>query len=158
MDHSTKTGFSFGVTSAIITTLGLIMGLYSGTHSRLAVMGGILVIAIADAFSDALGIHVSEESENVHTEKEIWTSTASTFGFKFIFSMSFLVPVILLPLGTAVAVSIIWGLSILAALSAMMAMSRKEKPWKVIGEHLLIAVAVIIITNYVGIWISGVFG
>jgi len=54
---------SFGLTSGIITTLGLIVGLHSGTHSKLAVIGGILTIAMADALSDALGIHVSEESE-----------------------------------------------------------------------------------------------
>jgi len=39
MKHSLKTGFSFGLTSGIITTLGLMVGLHSGTHSRLAVMG-----------------------------------------------------------------------------------------------------------------------
>ncbi|HID20408.1 MAG TPA: hypothetical protein EYP28_05685, partial [Methanophagales archaeon] len=62
MKHSLKIGFSFGLTSAIITTLGLMVGLHSGTHSKLVVIGGVLTIAIADAFSDALGIHISEES------------------------------------------------------------------------------------------------
>jgi hypothetical protein len=66
-----KVGFSFGLTSGIITTLGLMVGLSSGTHLKLAVIGGILTIAIADSFSDAMGIHVSEESENIHTTKEI---------------------------------------------------------------------------------------
>jgi len=70
-NHSIKTGFSFGLTSGIITTLGLIIGLHAGTHSRLVVMGGILTIATADAFSDALGIHISEESETKHSNKEI---------------------------------------------------------------------------------------
>ena len=71
MKHSIKTGFSFGLTSGIITTLGLMVGLQSGTHSQLAVIGGILTIAVADAFSDALGIHIAEESENKHSSKEI---------------------------------------------------------------------------------------
>ena len=62
---------SFGLTSGIITTLGLIVGLHSGTHSKLAVIGGILTIAMADAFSDALGIHVSEESEATQWPKYI---------------------------------------------------------------------------------------
>jgi len=47
--HSVETGLSFGLTSGIITTLGLMVGLHSGTHSRLVVIGGILTIAIADA-------------------------------------------------------------------------------------------------------------
>ena len=54
MEHSFRVGMSFGLTSGIITTLGLIVGLHSGTHSKLAVIGGILTIAMADAFSDAL--------------------------------------------------------------------------------------------------------
>lgn len=37
------------------------IGLMAGTHSKLAVLGGILTIAIADAMSDALGIHISQE-------------------------------------------------------------------------------------------------
>jgi hypothetical protein len=67
------------MTSAVITTLGLMVGLHSGTHSRVVVLGGILTIAIADAFSDALGIHVSEESENVHSVRQIWGATIATF-------------------------------------------------------------------------------
>ena len=64
MKISWKTGISFGLTSGVITTLGLMVGLHSGSHSRAIVIGGIMTIAIADAMSDALGIHVSEESKN----------------------------------------------------------------------------------------------
>ena len=55
MREAFRTGASFGLTSGVLTTLGLIVGLYAGTHSKLAVMGGIFTIAIADALSDALG-------------------------------------------------------------------------------------------------------
>jgi len=59
MRHSLRTGLSFGLTSGIITTLGLIVGLHSGTHSKIVVISGVLIIAIADSFSDAFGIHIS---------------------------------------------------------------------------------------------------
>ena len=72
IEDSLRTGISFGLTSAVITTLGLMVGLHSGTHSKMVVLSGILTIAIADAFSDALGIHISEESQNTHTVKQIW--------------------------------------------------------------------------------------
>ena len=74
MKDSLRTGISFGLTSAVITTLGLMVGLHAGTHSKIVVLAGILTIAIADAFSDALGIHVSKEAENKHTIKQIWGS------------------------------------------------------------------------------------
>lgn len=156
--HSFKIGFSFGVTSGIITTLGLIVGLHSGTHSKLVVIGGILIIAIADAFSDALGIHISEESENKHSSKEIWESTISTFISKFAFASTFLIPILLLELSTAIIISVIWGLLVLAILSFNIAREQQKKPWKIISEHIIIALLVIITTHYVGDWISTTFG
>jgi len=158
MKHSLKVGFSFGLTSGIITTLGLMIGLYSGTHSKLAVLGGILTIAIADAISDALGIHISEESENKHTAKEIWESTISTFFSKFIFASTFIIPVLLFELSTAIVVSVIWGLSLLGILSFSIAKKQKGNPWKAVAEHLIIAVVVIVATYYVGDWIGATFG
>jgi len=157
MKHSVKIGFSFGLTSGIITTLGLMVGLNSGTHSKLVVIGGVLTIAIADAFSDALGIHISEESENKHTTKEIWESTIATFVSKFAFAMTFVIPVLLFPLTTAIYVSIVWGFTLLGLFSFYIAKEQGVKPWKVVIEHLVIALAVIIITHYVGDWISGTF-
>lgn len=158
MNHSIKVGFSFGLTSGIITTLGLMVGLSSGTHLKLAVIGGILTIAIADSFSDAMGIHVSEESENIHTTKEIWQATIATFSSKFVFALTFIIPVLLFKdLSTAVLVSVIWGLSLLSVLSFIMAKQHKMKPWRPVVEHLSIAVIVIVITHYVGCWISTTF-
>jgi len=154
MIHSFKTGFSFGITSGIITTLGLIMGLHSGTHSKLVIIGGILTIAVADALSDALGIHISEESENRHTTKEIWLSTISTLLSKFVFAMSFIIPVLLFHLTVAIIVSIVWGLSLLGIFSFYIAKEQQANPWKVIMEHLLIAVIVILATHFIGDWIG----
>jgi len=158
MKHSLKTGLCFGMTSGIITTLGLMVGLHSGTHSRLVVLGGILTIAIADAFSDALGIHISEEAEGIHTESEIWASTLSTFLSKFCFAMTFVVPVLLFELSAAILVSVAWGLLVLSLLSFQIARDQKTSPWKVVGEHLLIALVVIAITHYVGEWIATTCG
>ena len=158
MKDSLRTGITFGLTSAVITTLGLMVGLHSGTHSKIVVLGGILTIAIADAFSDALGIHVSEEAENVHTVRQIWAATAATFFSKFLFALTFAVPVLLLPLSTAIVVSLIWGMSILAILSYAMARTQGKAPWKIIGEHILIALSVICITHLVGEWVSTLGG
>jgi len=154
MKHSLKTGISFGLTSGTITTLGLIVGLHSGTHSKLIVIGGIITIAIADAFSDALGIHVSEESENKHTSKEIWESTIYTFFSKFLFAITFVLPLIFLKLKVAIIISILWGLSLLSIFSYYLAKEQKNNPWGVIGEHILIALVVIYLTHYIGDWIN----
>lgn len=154
MKDSLRTGISFGLTSAVITTLGLMVGLHSGTGSKLVVIGGVFTIAIADAFSDALGIHVSEEAENIHTTKEIWIATITTFMAKFVFSLTFVIPVLLFPLYTAIIISLIWGLSILIVLSYIMAKAKGEQAWKIVCEHVLIAIIVIAITHLVGDWVA----
>ena len=154
MRHSIKIGFSFGLTSGVITTLGLIVGLNSSTHSKLVVISGILIIAIADAFSDALGIHISEESENKHTEKEIWASTLSTFFTKFIFALTFVIPVILFPLSTAIIISVIWGLFIISIFSFKIASEQKKNPLIVVLEHLIISIIVKAATYYIGDWVN----
>jgi len=157
MKRSLKTGFSFGLTSGVITTLGLMVGLHSGTHSKIVVIGGILTVAIADAFSDALGIHISEEADCKHTTKEVWESTISTFLSKFVFALTFVAPTLLFQLSTGIIVSVIWGLSLLGIFSFQIAKERKAEPWKVVTEHLVIALIVIIITHYVGEWINSTF-
>ncbi|WP_455369796.1 VIT1/CCC1 transporter family protein [[Eubacterium] cellulosolvens] len=153
-NHSLRIGLSFGMTSGIITTLGLMVGLHSGTHLKIAVIGGILTIAVADAFSDALGIHMSEESERKHTDREIWQSTISTFFFKFLFALSFLIPVLLLELQTAIIVAVIWGLSALSILSLHISSGQGSRRWRVMFEHLTIALIVIVIAHYIGEWLS----
>jgi len=157
MRHSLRAGFSFGLTSAVITTLGLMVGLNSGTHSRFVVIGGILTIAVADALSDALGIHVSEEAEDRHTTREIWESTLATFLSKFVFTLTFIIPLLLFNLSVAVIVNILWGLFLLGIFSFQIAMEQKRDPWRIIAEHVVIALAVIIMAHYVGVWIALTF-
>lgn len=156
MKTSWKTGISFGLTSGVITTLGLMVGLHSGTHSRAVVIGGILTIAIADAMSDALGIHVSEESRNSGSTRQIWEATLATFMAKFVIAATFVVPVLVLPLDDAIVMSVLWGFLLLTILSFFLAKAQAVPPWKVIGEHLMIALCVVVITHAVGDWVKGV--
>jgi len=158
MRYSLRKGFGFGLASGVITTLGLMLGLYAGTHSTMVLVGGILSIAIADSFSDALGIHISEEAVGKFTVKEIWEVTIATLIFKFLFAFSFLIPILLLPLSAAMIVSIVWGLLLLTIFSIYMANVKKINPLISVFEHLSIAVFVIVVTYYVGSWISSIFG
>lgn len=154
MNHSFRTGLCFGMTSGVITTLGLMVGLHSGTGSKLAVIGGILTIAVADAASDALGIHISEEAESVHTGREIWTSTIATFLSKLVFALTFVVPVLLFDLNTAIWIGVIWGIAVLSFVSYRLARADGVPPARAILEHLIIAIAVVAATHYLGDWIA----
>lgn len=158
MKHSVEVGLSFGLTSGVITTIGLMVGVYSGTNSSVAVIASVLTIAVADAMSDALGIHIAEESENIHTQNEVWISTLTTFFAKFIVSSTFLIPLFLLELKTAVVVNIIWGTLIMIVYNYFVGKKQEQKTFIVIFEHLFIAFFVVLITYYLGVWVNGYVG
>ncbi len=152
--ESLKTGVSFGLTSGIITTLGLIVGLHSGTHSRPVILGGILTIAIADAFSDALGIHIAQESQDRHSPRAVWEATLATFLAKFLIALTFVLPVAFLHISTAIVVSVGWGLFLLALFNYYLARQQRLSPRPIILEHIAIALIVITITHFVGDYIA----
>lgn len=150
MNTSLKKGLGFGLVSGVITTLGLMTGLNAGTHLKTAILGGIMVIAVADAMSDALGMHMSEETDKKQTEKNIWQATLSTFGAKLLVALLFAVPVILLELNTAIMVNIGLGLSLIILFSLYLAKLHHISYWKAVGEHLLITIGVMLVTHIVG--------
>ena len=156
-NEGARTGLFFGATSGVITTIGLIAGLHAGTNSVTAVLGGILVIAVADALSDALGIHLAEEADPNASQDHIWAATVTTFITKFLFAITFAIPVLLLPLRAAVLASVAWGIAIIAVLSWFIARAQKSSPLAIVAEHVGIAIVVVVVSHYIGVWVNHAF-
>jgi vacuolar iron transporter family protein len=154
MNQPILSGISFGLASGIITTLGLLIGLSAATNNKVIAISGVLTIAIADSLSDALGMHISKESDKNRSNRYIWRATFSTFWAKMIVGLSFLIPLLLLDLTKAIIVSITYGLLLLGIFSYFIAKSRNEPAYKTIFEHITIAIIVIIVTKFIGNLIS----
>jgi VIT1/CCC1 family predicted Fe2+/Mn2+ transporter len=151
-----ETKFSFGATSGIITTLALIVGLDHWDNAKASIIGGIVLIALADNVSDSIGIHVYQESECLN-QKEVWFSTLTNFLTRVLVSMSFIVPLLIFPLKTAVVLAVLWGLLLLSALTYIITRDQRKNPWLAIVEHLAIAAAVILASSFLGKWIGKYF-
>ncbi len=123
-----------------------------------AVLGGILVIAVADAMSDALGIHLAEESDPDSDHQQVWAATLWTFVTKFVFALSFAVPLLLLPLTSAVAASVVWGMFVIVVLSILLARTHGDPVWQTVLEHLGIAMLVVVLSHLIGRWVGSTFG
>jgi vacuolar iron transporter family protein len=147
MNQSTK--FSFGSTSAIITNIALIIGLDSAINAKIAIIGSLLVMALADNISDTLGIHMYQESEGL-SRKKVWLLTLTNFLSRFVTSLGFIAIIVIFPLQIAVILSLVYGLTILSTVSYLIAKSRNIHPWTSISEHLIIAVIVIILSRLAG--------
>jgi len=156
------TGISFGITSGVITSLGMIVGMFSATNSKLAVIASIITMAIADGLADGAGQHMSEESEvengkNVHTHREVWMSTLYTFLSVCGSILSFVPFFLLFPLNTALALGISWGIILLVVFNTLLAKAKKkENAFKIISEHIALAVFVIVASYFVGLLIGKV--
>lgn len=152
-----RTGIFFGATSGVITTIGLIVGLHAGTQSIVAVLGGILVVAVADAMSDAMGIHLAQEADPDSSHDHVWAATIWTFLTKLVVASSFAIPLLWLPLQTAVIASVSWGLLVITILSTYLARMQRIRALPVITEHLVIAIVVVTVSYFIGIWVRTTF-
>ena len=150
-------GFGFGTASGVITTMGMIVGLYSSSAARLAIIGGIFTVSVADALSDALGEHISEESKTHPKARDVRNITISTFFSKLIIGLSFVIPFIFLPVGHAVLISVIYSALVLILLSLRIAKRTGQNRFEVITEHLLVGFAVVVITFFLGKWVETAF-
>ncbi|MBL7150665.1 VIT1/CCC1 transporter family protein, partial [Candidatus Microgenomates bacterium] len=96
-------------------------------------------------------------SQNRHSSRSIWEATIATFLSKLVFALTFIAPILFFELSEAILISVVWGLSILSIFSFIIAKQQKENPWKVVIEHLVIGLVVVLITDFVGDWIAVVF-
>ncbi|MCX8163495.1 MAG: hypothetical protein N3D10_02980 [Candidatus Micrarchaeota archaeon] len=148
-----KTGIGFGLISGTLTTLGLIVGIYFSTKSTLAIIGGIISIAIADAFSDSLAIHISEESKS-SSSKHVFLSTVFTFISKFLVGLIYLPAFLIFHPDLALLIDIFLGSFLIIFYSYLIAKQNNSSPLYTIGEHLFIAFLVICLTYFLGVFIN----
>jgi len=135
-------GISFGVMDAVVTVLGVMIGL-SVTNNKLVLLIGILTAGVADSFANAAGMHVSQETEIHHGTGEVFKSTIYCF-FATLITVSILsAPLLLLPLTYSIYISVGIGLSLLVALGYFVSkINNKFKPYKLAAEYLIIGVSV----------------
>ena len=149
-------GISFGVTSGVITVLGVLIGL-AATGNKMFTEIGIIIVGIADALSDAAGMYVSEESEYIHTKKQIHKSAVFTFLGKILTLCILLIPLVIFDLFVAVALSLFFGILIIGSLGYFVAKgSNKLSAKSTIIKYITIAVIIAVISYFVG-YIANIF-
>jgi VIT1/CCC1 family predicted Fe2+/Mn2+ transporter len=140
------TRISFGSTAALVTNMALVTGMDAIGASRPTIVAALLIAALADNLTDALSIHIYQESERLEP-REAFVGTLSNFAARLTVSLTFVSLVVLLPAALVVPVSIIWGTLLLTALTYLLARERQVSVAPEIGKHLLSAAAVLVISR-----------
>lgn len=145
--------YIFGATSAIITNMAIIAGFHNSANAKLSIIGSLLAIAIADNLSDSMGIHIYQEAETSRA-RDVWFATFTNFSARFLVSLGFISIVFWLPMEVAVYVAAIYGLIMLALFSYIIAKIKNVHPIYAAVEHVVIAIVVIFLSNYIGSFIA----
>jgi VIT1/CCC1 family predicted Fe2+/Mn2+ transporter len=144
---------SFGGTAAIVTSTALISGLSAAYTTKPVIVSALLIAALADNLTDALSVHIFQESEQLR-QKDAFTGTMTNFVTRLLLCISFVPLVVLLPVAYAAEAAIVWGALLLGILTYLVARQRKVNPAPEVVKHLLVASAVIIASMLIGHWIG----
>lgn len=147
---------SYGGTAAVVTSTALISGLGAANATAPLIVSALLIAALADNLTDALSIHVFQESEQL-AEKEAFAGTATNFFARLLLCLSFVPLVVLFPPAHAAALAVLWGAFLLATLSYLVARERKVAPMPEVLKHLFVAAAATASSLLIGRWIGASF-
>jgi VIT1/CCC1 family predicted Fe2+/Mn2+ transporter len=122
--------------------MGLIAGLTQGFNAETSIITGLFIVAVADNISDSFSIHIYKESEGA-SRKEINSSTFGNFTVRLFLALTFVLIVLMFPPYSALIISSIWGLILLAILSYLIAKQKETHPLREVAWHLVAALMVI---------------
>ena len=145
--------FSFGGTSAIVTSMGLVVGLGAANAGMATIVSGLLIVGLADNLTDSLSIHMYQEAEKLEG-RAAFRATLTNFGTRILVALSFVSIVLVLPPSYAGVAALAWGSLLLVGISYVLAKARAIAPVPEIGKHLGVAVLVIAASRIIGSWIT----
>lgn len=148
---------SFGSPAAIVTSMALIVGLDTATATKTAVVGGLLVIGIADNLTDSLSVHIYQEAERL-AERRAFRTTVYNYIARLIVSASFVFLFVFLPISVAIYACLTWGFFLLSGLSYLLAKARHAHIFSEIYKHAGVAVVVIVISKMIGLLVRAMLG
>jgi VIT1/CCC1 family predicted Fe2+/Mn2+ transporter len=144
---------SFGSTSAVVTSIGLVVGFATTGTPRATIIGGLLIVGIADNLTDSLSVHLYQESEGLAPD-EAWISTVTNFCARFAITATFVALVAVLSSPWLVPVTIVWGLAVLGTLTVLLAWQRHAPVGRELLRHFAITLVVIALSRAIGLAVS----
>jgi hypothetical protein len=140
---------SFGATSAIVTSVGLIVGFGSAEVPKLAIVSGLLIVGLADNLTDTLSIHIFQESELLE-QRSAFRITIGNFLTRACISGTFVMLSLLLSGLPAVLACLAWGLTLLVGLTCLVARTRRASVATELLKHITLAAIVVLASGLIG--------
>ena len=145
MNHKLS-GIYYGVISATMTVIGLIIGLSTGTDSKSTILLGIISLIFADTLADAFGIYMANKvnkNDDISPVKQglYVVLSKGSVGLSFL-----LIYYLIHNMYICQIVSIIWSYIIIIVSCYHLAETNKEDKIKTISKYTIITTIIVIIT------------
>ncbi len=142
-------GATFGIIEATIMMLGVILGL-SVIHDKSILILGLVAAGVADSVANAAAFHVSEETEGIHTRKEVWKATIMAFFGTTIPVILMLIPIIFLPLNQGIIAAAVIAVLLISIIGNFVAKQADKNKLHIILEYLGMALIAVIVSYSAG--------
>ena len=137
LNDNLSIGNIFGMISGVITSIGLMYGMYGAKINKKPIIIGLLSISLSDSISDAIGIYYGTD-ENIY---EALTTLFSKFIIPFIMAFNFYI----LNINEAVVINTILCVGLLIIVNYKLENNKITK--KLINNILFIIIIIFIIFN-----------
>ena len=141
---------SFGITSGIMTSMGILVGMTSANSGKFSIIAAISVIGAADSLSDSFGIYLSKLAERGCSKKKAIRSAVSTLVGKAGFALTLILVILFFPPDISLEIGICWGLLLLTLFNTELAIVSQESVPKALFQNISLAIAIILISYVVG--------
>jgi hypothetical protein len=133
---------SFGAASAIVTSMGMIVGFGTAGVSSPTIIAGLLIVGLADNLTDSLSIHIYQESERLE-QRAAFRATIGNFAARLIISLSFVFLALMFSTAAMILICLVWGALLLATLTWFVAKNQNANVVTEALKHLAVAAVVI---------------
>ena len=151
------TRISFGGTAGVVTSMALITGLNAANAKTETIISALLIAAVADNLTDSLSVHMYQESERLE-QRAAFLGTLGNFATRLLVCLSFVLVTTLLRKPLIAVVGVAWGMSLLTALTYVLARDRRVSTISEVAKHLAVASLIIVISGSIGHWITSHIG
>ncbi|MBD3343127.1 MAG: hypothetical protein GF353_28780 [Candidatus Lokiarchaeota archaeon] len=147
---------SFGISAAILSILGLMLGIYAALSTKIAIISSIVSLALADSLADTYALYSQKKMKGFSSKK------ALRFGFsnflsRFLLTSSFILPFLFLETLLSILINLIIGFIVLIILNLLISIYQESNKIKSLAKSILFSLIVLFGSYFVGTLIKILF-
>ncbi len=154
--HKRITEMTYGLTSGIMTSSGMLIGVYFAMPSKLAVASSMMALAVSDSLSEAYSMYNAKLAEGM-SQRNAVRHGLYTMNGNVVIPVLFLMPIFLLPLTSAIYLNLSFSAAILICLSTLDSLATQRPIVKKASKTLALAILIVGLSTLAGKLVTKIF-